>query len=65
VLGRDSSSIEYVPDRLGHDLRYAVDSTKLRSLGWAPRHDFREHLAATIAWYRTREDWWRPLKGES
>jgi dTDP-glucose 4,6-dehydratase len=64
-LGRDESSIEYVPDRLGHDLRYAVDSTKLRSLGWAPRHGFREHLAETIAWYRAREDWWRPLKGES
>jgi dTDP-glucose 4,6-dehydratase len=64
-LGRDSSSIEYVPDRLGHDLRYAVDSSKLRSLGWAPRHDFREHLAETIAWYRAREDWWRPLKGGS
>jgi dTDP-glucose 4,6-dehydratase len=64
-LGRDESSIEYVPDRLGHDLRYAVDSTKLRDLGWAPRHDFREHLAETIAWYRAREDWWRPLKGES
>ena len=64
-LGRDESSIEYVPDRLGHDLRYAVDSTKLRGLGWVPRHDFREHLAETIAWYRAREDWWRPLKGES
>jgi dTDP-glucose 4,6-dehydratase len=64
-LDRDESSIEYVPDRLGHDLRYAVDSTKLRSLGWAPRHDFREHLAETIAWYRAREDWWGPLKGES
>lgn len=62
-FGLDESWIQRVPDRLGHDLRYAVDSTKLRSLGWAPAHDFDEHLADTISWYRSREDWWRPLKG--
>jgi dTDP-glucose 4,6-dehydratase len=64
-FGLDESWIERVPDRLGHDLRYAVDSSKVRSLGWAPAHDFDERLEDTIAWYREREDWWRPLKGIS
>lgn len=59
----DDSWIEPVPDRLGHDFRYAVDSSKIRSLGWAPAHDFEERLSDTIQWYREREDWWRPLKG--
>ncbi|RLE16200.1 MAG: dTDP-glucose 4,6-dehydratase [Actinobacteria bacterium] len=64
-LGRDEKSIEYVPDRLGHDLRYAVDSSKIRALGWSPQHDFRERLSDTIAWYQDRSDWWEPLKGAS
>ena len=54
--------IEHVEDRLGHDLRYAVDSSKIRALGWAPDHDFDSHLAETIEWYRARRDWWEPLK---
>jgi dTDP-glucose 4,6-dehydratase len=62
-FGRDESWIEEVPDRPGHDSRYAVDSSKIRSLGWSPAHDFDERLEDTIAWYREREDWWRPLKG--
>ena len=61
-LGRDDSSIEFVADRLGHDLRYAVDSSKVRELGWEPTHGFEDRLADTIDWYRSREDWWRPLK---
>jgi dTDP-glucose 4,6-dehydratase len=61
-LGLDDSWIEVVPDRPGHDLRYAVDSSKLRRLGWQPKHDFSEGLATTIDWYRRRSDWWRPLK---
>jgi dTDP-glucose 4,6-dehydratase len=63
ALGADESSIEYVTDRPGHDLRYAVDSSKIRRLGWAPQHDFDENLANTIDWYRKRRDWWEPLKG--
>ena len=65
AVGADESMIECVPDRLGHDLRYAVDSSKLRSLGWQPQHDFSERLEETIEWYRAREDWWRPLKEPS
>ena len=61
LLDRDESFIERVADRPGHDLRYAVDSTKLRALGWAPRHTIEERLRDTIEWYRNREDWWRPL----
>jgi dTDP-glucose 4,6-dehydratase len=64
-LGRDEASIEFVPDRLGHDLRYAVDSSKIRALGWSPKHDFRERLSDTIVWYQNRSDWWEPLKGAS
>ncbi len=62
-LDKDDSWIEAVADRPGHDFRYAVDSTRLRALGWAPTHDFDEHLEQTVAWYKAREDWWRPLKG--
>ena len=62
ALGHDESMIERVPDRLGHDLRYAVDSSRIRALGWEPAHPFEENLRTTIDWYREREDWWRPLK---
>jgi dTDP-glucose 4,6-dehydratase len=62
AVGEDESMITQVPDRLGHDLRYAVDSSKIRSLGWQPRHDFDERLADTVEWYRERTDWWKPLK---
>ncbi|MFQ5524306.1 MAG: dTDP-glucose 4,6-dehydratase [Acidimicrobiia bacterium] len=63
AFGLDESWIEWVPDRLGHDFRYAVDSSKVRALGWEPAHRFEDRLAETIEWYRAREDWWRPLKG--
>jgi len=61
-LGKDESWIERVPDRPGHDYRYAVDTSKLRALGWSPAHDFSERLEDTIAWYRDRRDWWEPLR---
>ena len=54
--------IEFVADRPGHDLRYSVDTAKVRELGWKPQHSFSEALDATIAWYRANEWWWRPLK---
>jgi dTDP-glucose 4,6-dehydratase len=66
AMGKDESHIEYVPDRPGHDLRYAVDSSKIRRLGWAPRYTLEQRLLDTIEWYRSREDWWGPLrKGRS
>ena len=63
-LGQDASAYDLVTDRPGHDLRYAIDSTKLRTeLGWAPRYrDFADGLAATISWYRDNEAWWAPQK---
>jgi dTDP-glucose 4,6-dehydratase len=63
-LGQDAAAYDLVTDRPGHDLRYAIDSTKLRrELGWAPRYgDFAAGLAATIAWYRDNEAWWAPQK---
>jgi dTDP-glucose 4,6-dehydratase len=62
LTGKPESLIRRVQDRPGHDRRYALDSSKVRALGWAPRHPFHEALALTVRWYREREDWWRPLK---
>lgn len=62
LTGKPESLIRPVKDRAGHDRRYALDSSKLQALGWAPRHDFRAGMLATVDWYRTREDWWRPIK---
>ena len=67
LMGRPRDSYEHVTDRAGHDLRYAIDSTKLRrELGWAPTYgDFTEGLEATIGWYRDHESWWRPQKART
>jgi len=64
LMGRDPDDFEHVADRPGHDLRYAIDASLLRSeLGWAPRFtSFRDGLADTVEWYRAHEDWWRPHK---
>lgn len=62
LTGRTERLVTPVADRPGHDRRYSVDSTKVRALGWAPRHAFGEALASTVRWYREHEAWWRPLK---
>ena len=66
LMGHPADHYEHVVDRAGHDLRYAIDSSKLRSeLGWLPEHThFESGLRQTIDWYRTHEDWWRPRKAE-
>ncbi len=58
-VGKPDSLIKYVQDRPGHDRRYAIDSSKLRQLGWRPRHDFESGLQATVKWYLGNERWWR------
>jgi len=64
LCGRNKTEFDFVTDRPGHDLRYAIDATRLRTeLGWRPRYsNFREGLAATIDWYRSHEQWWMPHK---
>jgi dTDP-glucose 4,6-dehydratase len=61
-LGAAEDRIEHVPDRPGHDLRYSVDTRRVRELGWRPATDLDTALDATIRWYRENEWWWRPLK---
>ncbi|WP_289093907.1 dTDP-glucose 4,6-dehydratase [uncultured Bifidobacterium sp.] len=64
VMGQPADAFDWVKDRPGHDRRYAIDSTKLRTeLGWTPEHtDFRKGLERTIAWYTEHRDWWEPAK---
>jgi dTDP-glucose 4,6-dehydratase len=67
MMGRDPDDFDHVTDRVGHDLRYAIDPSLLYDeLHWAPKHtDFEEGLRETIDWYRANEYWWRPLKDAS
>ncbi len=62
LLGKPDTLKQFVRDRLGHDRRYAVDSSRLRGIGWEPRVAFEEGMQRTVTWFATREDWWRPLK---
>lgn len=62
-MGLTEESIEYVPDRPGHDFRYALDNTKIEGeLGWRPRTRFEDGLHDTVLWYREHPEWWRTLK---
>ncbi len=64
AMGKGADDFDRVPDRPGHDRRYAIDASKLRrELGWRPAHtDFSEGLRSTIDWYLAHESWWRPAK---
>ena len=63
IFGRNEESIEFVPDRLGHDFRYSVNIEKIsRELGYSPLVNFEEGITGVIDWYRKNEAWWRPLK---
>jgi dTDP-glucose 4,6-dehydratase len=63
ATGTGWDRVEHVEDRLGHDLRYSVDIAKISAeLGYRPQVPFQQGLAETVEWYRTRRDWWEPLK---
>lgn len=62
ILGKDESLIKYVPDRPGHDRRYAMRADKLKALGWERQHSFETGLQATAQWYQDNEWWWRKIK---
>jgi len=66
TMGAEDIGYEHVVDRPGHDLRYAIDSSKLRKeLGWTPEFkNFESGIGHTIEWYRDNRDWWEPLKAE-
>lgn len=65
LMGKPRNLVEFVEDRPGHDVRYSLDSSKIRSeLDWRPRHSFTEALKNTVEWYLGNEWWWRPLAGE-
>jgi dTDP-glucose 4,6-dehydratase len=63
LTGASTDLVRHVEDRPGHDRRYAVDSSKLKGLGWKPQHSFdATGLAETVDWYREHRSWWEPLK---
>jgi len=61
-LGKPETFITPVTDRPGHDRRYALDSAKMHRLGWRPAHQFAAALEQTVEWYRTHDEWWKPIK---
>ena len=62
VLEKPRELIEYVKDRPGHDMRYSLDSSKVKALGWSPKHNFENSLRLTAEWYVANEKWWREIK---
>ena len=62
ALGKPESLITHVVDRKGHDMRYAIDPTKIHNeLGWLPETKFEDGIKKTIEWYLANEDWWKPI----
>ncbi len=62
LLEKPRSLIRFIEDRQGHDARYSVDTSKIRNLGWLPRHDFEAALSNTVAWYRDNRWWWEKVR---
>ena len=63
TLGLSKKRITFVPDRLGHDYRYAIDSRKIQNeIGWKPAYSFEEGIKETIAWYLNNKNWWKKLR---
>lgn len=62
IMGKGPESIEHVKDRPGHDRRYALNASKMKSLGWTTSGDFSANLRKTVKWYQDNGAWWRPLK---
>lgn len=67
LMGKERNGYDHVDDRPGHDLRYAIDASKLiNELGWKPKYtNFKNGLADTIEWYKANENWWRPQKAKT
>jgi dTDP-glucose 4,6-dehydratase len=65
LLGKPKNLIKFVPDRLGHDMRYALDCKKIHALGWKPEKNFEEALASTVRWYQENVNWWQKIKEKS
>ena len=65
LLDKPESLIRFVNDRLGHDLRYSLNSDKARALGWRPSHRFEDAMKKTISWYVNNEWWWRQLSNKN
>jgi dTDP-glucose 4,6-dehydratase len=66
IMGKDESQIEFVEDRPGHDVRYSLDSSKMRKeLGWKPEKSFGKGLEETVRWYLENKDWWQPLVNDN
>jgi dTDP-glucose 4,6-dehydratase len=63
LLEKPKDLIQYVTDRPGHDMRYSLDSSKIRDLGWTPKHSFEDSLRLTVEWYLSNPAWWREIKG--
>jgi dTDP-glucose 4,6-dehydratase len=62
IMGKGQNLLEFVEDRPGHDLRYSLDSSKIRDdLGWKPLQSFKDGMVETVKWYQENEEWWRPL----
>ena len=62
ILSKKDIMINYVPDRLGHDRRYSLDSEKIRKLGWKPSRSFHAAIRETIDWYKNNKSWWQKLR---